>query len=249
MKIQETGITLCIIYDNAEVEYVRELNKHLLPLMEKYELGVFDKEKLMPGDEQEAVSDTFLEQASIVLYLISADFLNNKTCRKQIDAIMSRSDKIMIPVIARNCYYDVYDFARCNILPRNRVALESQQQLSMAMTEIAKAIEQVVLFFHDEKQQLSIQPETKKTPASKQLPNQLNKDKIIEFILRDKIEEALQELNGNISSDDEIVKQLRRLNKLNKADVSFADKNTQILAMNRLRWSVFKLLKNDEVNQ
>ncbi len=242
MEMQKTGITIYVIYDDAELEYAKEINKHLLPIMEKYTVGVFDKEKLMPGDEQKALTDTFLEQASIVLYLISADFLNNKICRKQIDTLINRSDKILIPVIARNCYYDVYDFARYNVLPRNQVALENQQTLSVAMTEVAKAIEQVILFLQNEKQQLSPKPETKKILNEKPPPDYLNKDKIIELILKDQIEEALQEMNGTFSQDTEIVKQLQRLNKLNKAEVSFADKNTQILAMNRIRWSVFKLL-------
>ena len=141
------ALSAFIAYSHADKLIKNELLKHLKPLTRLKMIEAWHDRKLKAGEEWDAVISTNLENANIILLLISIDFINSKYCydielEKAMELHEFGSGKV-IPVIARPCLWSHTPFAKLQALPKDAKAISAWDNQDEVLTSIAEAIMQV----------------------------------------------------------------------------------------------------------
>ena len=126
-----------------------ELLKHLVPLRRMNLIDVWQDRKIDPGKEWEPAIIKELEQADIVLLLISIDFINSEFCyEREMERAMERHDggeAVVIPVMLRKCLWQQTLFAKLQALPKDAHPIMSWDDRDEAYVDVASAIQKVVM--------------------------------------------------------------------------------------------------------
>ena len=150
---------IMLFYSYAhEDELLRgELEKHLSLLHRQGLISEWHDRQILAGDEWAADIDQHLETASIVLLLISSDFLASHYCydieMKRALERHQRGEVRVIPIILRPCDWRTSPFARLQCLPRDGKAITTWQNPDEAFLAIADGLRRVI-----ERQQIPVRP-------------------------------------------------------------------------------------------
>ena len=102
---------------------------------------------MRPGDEWEEEISERLEEADIILLLISIDFINSNFCYDvELERALERHKDgaaRVIPVILRSCHWQQTPFAKLQALPKEAKAVCSWLDRDEAFTDIAEGIRKV----------------------------------------------------------------------------------------------------------
>ncbi|HBP88129.1 MAG TPA: hypothetical protein DD706_10590 [Nitrospiraceae bacterium] len=137
-----------ISYSHKDEGHRNNLVSHLAPLKRDGVIEVWHDRKIMAGQEWAPQIDKNLEQASIILLLISSDFLASDYCY---DKEMSRAlekhhngEARIIPIIIRSADWSTAPFAKIQALPQDGKPVTSWNIEDEAWTDVAKGIRLVV---------------------------------------------------------------------------------------------------------
>lgn len=157
-----------ISYSHKDEGHRNNLVTHLAPLKRDGVIEVWHDRKISAGREWADQIDENLEQASIILLLISSDFLASDYCY---DKEMSRAlekhqngEARVIPIIIRSADWATAPFAKLQALPQEGKPIDNWRKKDEAWTDVAKGIRQVV-------QELS----SNANPSVNQRPNEHRK--------------------------------------------------------------------------
>jgi hypothetical protein len=75
-----SGLKVFISYSHLDEQYKVDLLKHLEPLRRQGLIESWHDRKIKPGEEWEKKISSSLEEANIILLLISIDFINSSYC-------------------------------------------------------------------------------------------------------------------------------------------------------------------------
>ncbi|MDR4460475.1 MAG: TIR domain-containing protein [Nitrospirales bacterium] len=153
-----------ISYSHKDKRYRSQLETHLAPLKRDGVIEVWHDRKIAGGREWADQIDENLEQASIILLLISSDFLASDYCYdKEMGRALEKhqsGEARVIPIIIRSADWTSVPFAVLQALPQDGKPIASWKNKDEAWTEVAKGIRLIV-------QGLSRQP----NPSANQRPN------------------------------------------------------------------------------
>lgn len=126
MSHYEAGKTkLFISYSKEDLQYKETLLKQLKPL--KNRISVWHDRLILPGQKWDEVVKAALNEADIVLLLVSANSIATDYIQDvEIPIIKKREaagECIFVPVILNYCLWDVLDFAKHNSLPTKGVPI------------------------------------------------------------------------------------------------------------------------------
>jgi internalin A len=125
------------------------LQKHLALMERSGAITIWFDRKLLPGQKWANVIDTHLEQADIVLLLVSADFVASDYCwDKEMARALERhnaGDGVVIPILVRPVDYAGAPFAQLQMLPSNGRPVSLWGSRDAAWADAVKGIKQVVL--------------------------------------------------------------------------------------------------------
>jgi tetratricopeptide (TPR) repeat protein len=137
-----------ISYSHKDQRYRGQLETHLALLKREGVIEVWHDRKITAGREWADQIDENLEQASIILLLISSDFLASDYCY---DKEMGRGlekhhngEARVIPIIIRSADWSTAPFAKLQALPQEGKPVDSWRKKDEAWTDVAKGIRQVV---------------------------------------------------------------------------------------------------------
>jgi hypothetical protein len=140
------GLTVFISYSHADEALKNELVKHLEPLRRLRLIDAWHDRKLKAGDDWEKTISQQLENASIILLLVSIDFINSSYCYDiELDRALERHGKkeaVVIPVILRNCLWQHTPFAKIQALPKDGKAVRTWVDQDEALMNIADGVRQ-----------------------------------------------------------------------------------------------------------
>src|SRR5690348_13187196 len=71
-------IEIFISYADKDHGYVEDLESQLAPMIEKYSITIWHKQKVIPGQEHQQEVDKHLKAARIILLLVSSSYLASK---------------------------------------------------------------------------------------------------------------------------------------------------------------------------
>lgn len=137
-------IKLFISYSHADEPLKSELEKHLEPLRRMKLITAWNDRKLVAGDDWGSVISKNLEEAQVVLLLVSIDFINSKYCYDiELDRAIERHDAgecVVIPVILRGCLWQHTPFSKLQALPKDGAPVTSLPDRDRAFTDVAEGV-------------------------------------------------------------------------------------------------------------
>lgn len=125
-----------------------QLETHLALLRRQGLITAWHDRRIMPGDEFDESISTALDQAEVILLLVSAEFLNSTYCySREMSRAMERhegGEARVIPVILRDCDWHSAPFGKLNALPKDAKPLTLWPDHDQAFASVAREIRRVV---------------------------------------------------------------------------------------------------------
>jgi len=135
-------------YSHADDKFRLELEKHLALLTQQDAIHVWHDRQIQPGTDWKKEIDQNLEEADIVLLLVSADFMGSQYCAGiEMKRALERQDSgttRVVPILIRTCDLEGAPFARLQWLPTGSKPVKNWSDRDEAWTNVAKGIRTVV---------------------------------------------------------------------------------------------------------
>ena len=148
LKKPKTKLKIFICYAHEDEAMKKELDKSLIMLKRSDKIEVWQDRQLMAGQEWDAAILKELNEADIILLLISVDFNNSQYIwEKGLAIAMERRERDevrVIPIILRNCEWSEMPYAKLQALPTGAKPISMFTDRDEAYTDIAKGIRTVV---------------------------------------------------------------------------------------------------------
>ncbi len=144
-------VNIFFCYAHEDETLLNKLKTHLKPLQRRGIIDVWYDQDISAGTEWEHEIDAHLNQAQIILLLISPDFINSDYCysieMKRALERHERGEATVIPIFLRLVYWQDAPFAKLQALPRNMKPVTSPHwhNWDEALYEVAKEIREVVV--------------------------------------------------------------------------------------------------------
>jgi internalin A len=141
------GVRLFISYAHKDEEFRVQLDAHLKLFQRTRLIDKWDDRLINPGEEWKGSIDQNLEDADIILLLVSADFLNSDFCwNEEMKRALERHDAgeaRVIPVIIRDTAWQQAKFAKLQALPKEGKAVTLWPDRDSAWRNVAEGIKKV----------------------------------------------------------------------------------------------------------
>ena len=135
-------------YSHVDDKFRSQLEKHLALLSQQDAIHVWHDRRIDPGADWKKEIDRNLEEADIVLLLVSADFMASQYCMGiEMKRALERQDKgsaRVLPILIRKCDLEGAPFARLQWLPTGSKPVKNWSDRDEAWTNVAKGIRGVV---------------------------------------------------------------------------------------------------------
>ena len=112
-----------ISYAREDFEYVERFKRFMYPLQREGLVETWSDSNLAPGQSWSDAIQQEMEEADIILYMVSVDFLNssfiNENERVWANKHVGDRGTIIVPVIVRPAPWNAEDFSKYNALPKD----------------------------------------------------------------------------------------------------------------------------------
>ena len=154
-----------VSYSHADEEFCDMLQKHLAALKHQGLIETWHDRRINVGDEFENVIDRHLNDAHIILLLVSADFIASRYCyevemRRALERHRAGEARV-IPVILRPCDWQDMPFGSLLAAPKDGKSVKTWPDIDEAFLDVVKQIKAVV----GEQKPVSVAPTVPLTPA------------------------------------------------------------------------------------
>ena len=144
---REEPIRVFISYAHKDERFRLALEPHLKLIQRQGLIATWHDRLIKPGTEWKDVIDANLEQARIVLLLISSDFIASDYCYEiEMTRALERHEKkeaVVIPIIIRDVNWGKAPFAKLQALPKDAKAVDLWPNKDTAWRNVAEGIEKV----------------------------------------------------------------------------------------------------------
>ncbi len=135
-------------YSHDDEQYRDQLEKHLASLKHQGLIDSWHDRRILAGTEVGQEIDQQLEQADVILLLISASFLASPYCYGiEMRRAMERhaaNEATVIPVIIRPCHWQSSPFGSLLAVPRDGKPITTWANFDEAYTDVAQQVRKVV---------------------------------------------------------------------------------------------------------
>ena len=147
VRLPKSAITppkVFVSYCHADKQLKDELLKHLEPIRRLRLIDTWNDLEILPGEEWDKAISQNLEDAEIVLLLVSIDFINSKYCYdielQQAITKHRKGECQIVPIILRPCMWKHTPFAEFQALPTEARAVVTWSNQDEALTDIADGL-------------------------------------------------------------------------------------------------------------
>ncbi len=145
-KLEQLPVKVFISYSHKDMDYYKDLEAALSPLKRLKKLQLWYDRAIDGGNDWEKEIFQKLDEADIVLCLVSQDFINSDFCYlREFTAVLKqhhKGEKIVVPIQLRKCYWDNLDLAKIQGIPGKWIT--SQPNQDEAWTEVAKSLDPII---------------------------------------------------------------------------------------------------------
>lgn len=155
METMTRKLKVFISYAHEDEGMKNELDKHLISLKRSEKIDVWQDRMLMAGTEWDGTIKKELEEADIILLLVSVDFISSQYIwDKELQTALQKHENgtaRVIPIILRECDWQDMPFAKLQALPTGAEPVSLFVNKDQAYTNIAKEIARVAGFLASQK--------------------------------------------------------------------------------------------------
>jgi hypothetical protein len=138
------ALKVFVSYSHVDEKLKDAVLRHLKPLERMNLITEWHDRKLLAGDAWGDVISRNLEEADIVLLLVSIDFINSKYCYDvELDRALERHAEgtcRVVPIILRGCLWQHTPFSKLQALPRDGKPAVSWPDIDEALATVAEAL-------------------------------------------------------------------------------------------------------------
>ncbi|HTE22940.1 toll/interleukin-1 receptor domain-containing protein [Flavitalea sp.] len=143
-KVEAEALKIFISYSHKDNEIKDKLITHLAPLYRSGSIIAWSDSNILPGEEWDFKIRKSLDESSIILLLLSADFIISEYIWKSevLPAIekYEKKEAVVIPIMCRACMFDEMPYAKFQGLPKNMIPIADHANIDQVLTEIVKSI-------------------------------------------------------------------------------------------------------------
>lgn len=140
-------VKIFISYAREDREWVNKLDKHLAVLKRRYVESWTDSE-ILPGDSWNEEIRRKLNEADIILLMVSPDFLNSEFIYKEeLPLAWSRhqaGNALVIPIILRPSSWELEEYASLQALPRSARPISQWPNEDEAFVDVVNGLRKVI---------------------------------------------------------------------------------------------------------
>jgi len=134
-----------LAYAHLDAKFRFELEDQLKLLSRKRQMSWWSEHELVPGENRIEAIGNALNEADIILLLISIHFLANDFCwSEQLQRAIDRHDRgeaLVIPIFVRPCVWEETPVERLQGLPRDGRPVASWTDRHEAWADVARGIQ------------------------------------------------------------------------------------------------------------
>ena len=148
MTETSTSIEVLCCYSRTDEKWLRKVETHLSLLQRQGLISLWHDRLIVPGADWAKIIDAHLETASVILLLVSADFLASNYCysieMKRALERQEAGEARVVPILVRPADWKSAPFAHLQVLPTNAKPLASWRDEDRALADVAAGIRRVV---------------------------------------------------------------------------------------------------------
>lgn len=144
---QKTPARLFLSYADPDEPYCRELEKHLAPLRRRNIIETWSAGQIPAGASRISEVDLRLQEANVILLLISSDYLASPYSDPEMYQAIARhnaGEAITIPIILRPTDWMGSPIGQLQVLPRDGVPVTQWNSRDAAWADVVSGIRQVI---------------------------------------------------------------------------------------------------------
>ncbi len=131
-------------YSHQDEELRNELETHLATLKREGLIEAFHDRRIPAGAHLDEAIDAYLEEADVILCLVSPDFINSEYCysremRRALERDASGAARV-VPVIVRHCDWQNTPLAKLRGTPRDNRPVKSWPDRDEAWLDVARDV-------------------------------------------------------------------------------------------------------------
>jgi internalin A len=137
-------------YSHKDEELRKQLEDHLKSLQRRGYIEPWNDRDISAGDEWKNKISEHLEQAEIILLLISSSFIASEYCYDiEMQTALRMHDEgkaVVIPVILRECNWEIDIFSKLQAIPKESKAVKSAEWFTedAAFTDVSKQLQKKI---------------------------------------------------------------------------------------------------------
>jgi tetratricopeptide (TPR) repeat protein len=143
-----TPIEIFCSYVQEDETWLQKLEAHLSLLRKQRLVSLRYDRLIVPGTDRAKAIGTYLETASIILLLVSANFLDSDYCygveMKRALERHAANEARVVPILVRQVDWKHAPFAHLHVLPTDARPLASWQDEDTALADVAAGIRRVI---------------------------------------------------------------------------------------------------------
>ncbi|HEY1349055.1 MAG TPA: toll/interleukin-1 receptor domain-containing protein [Ktedonobacteraceae bacterium] len=168
--IVTSPLTLFYSYAYEDEALCIELNKHLSSLRQQGLINAWYRHQIMPGTNRSQEIDRYLSEASLILLLVSPDFLASDYCNGvEMQQALQRhhaGEARVIPIILRPVDWQDAPFAHLQYLPASTKSVTEWENRDAGFRNVAQGIRAAVQDMRDASATVEGQSSLSRFPAS-----------------------------------------------------------------------------------
>ncbi len=143
MAQSQSAVEIFCLHAPEDENYLEQLDAHLAMLQKQELVSFCDDRRILAGEHRTDAIDEHLRTASIILLLISADFLASKSLYRFMELALEQDrdrNARVIPIIVGPCDWKITPLARLQNLPRNSNPISEWESKDKAWNEVVEDI-------------------------------------------------------------------------------------------------------------
>ena len=143
-----TPVEVFCCYSYADERWLRKLEVHLSLLKRQGFISLWHDQLIPPGTDRAEIIDRHLETASVILLLVSADFLASDYCysleMKRAIARQEAGEACVIPILVRPVDWKGAPFTHLQALPSDAKPLATRRKPEKALADVVAGIRRMI---------------------------------------------------------------------------------------------------------
>jgi hypothetical protein len=142
------SVKVFISYARVDQELHEQLRKHLSPLERLEKITIWHDQEILPGEDWRNQINTHLNEADLILLLVSANFIASNYCwNQEVQKAFQRHKDGMakiIPIILKPIDWHQTPLGEIQALPKNGLPVTEWHNVDAACEDVARGIRKVV---------------------------------------------------------------------------------------------------------